>query len=156
MEPVDRFWYKVQKSDGCWEWQGCKNRQGYGLATVRGSTMAASRYAYELTFGPVPTEMHVCHHCDNPPCVRPDHLFLGTPQENKDDARRKGRRVGRFPRLGPKPRPHGRKAKLDVEAVAYIRANYVPWKVSLYALAKRFGVDPRTVHRVVTGETWAA
>ncbi len=89
----ERFWAKVRKSDGCWEWTGAANRQGYGrIALGRASgPRRAHRIAWELTHGPVPDGLWVLHHCDNPPCVRPDHLWLGTRADNARDCRLKGR-----------------------------------------------------------------
>lgn len=89
-----RFWSKVKKGAGCWEWTGSVNGGGYGLIFVRASENArrvAHGLAWEITNGPVPEGMFVLHKCDNPPCVRPDHLFLGTHQDNMNDAASKGR-----------------------------------------------------------------
>ena len=74
----NRFWTKVHKQDGnqCWLWTGAKNKQGYGTIECNG-TRAAHRIGYELTYGPIPEGMIVLHTCDNPPCVRPDHLRVG-------------------------------------------------------------------------------
>lgn len=89
-----RFWDGVDKQpgDGCWEWTGHCNDGGYGRVTRQTEDRLAHRYAWELENGPIPDGMFVCHHCDNPPCVRPDHLFLGTHTDNMRDAQRKGRR----------------------------------------------------------------
>lgn len=90
---ADRFWPKVQKGDGCWEWQGSRLPHGYGHLTIPGRGVPyAHRISWELTHGEIPDGLWVLHHCDNPPCVRPDHLFLGTAQDNVDDSIRKGRR----------------------------------------------------------------
>jgi hypothetical protein len=91
----ERFWLKVRKGEGCWEWQGARLPHGYGHLSVpdRGH-VNAHRIAWELTNGEIPDGLWVLHHCDNPPCVRPDHLFLGTAQDNVDDSIRKGRRSG--------------------------------------------------------------
>lgn len=93
---ADRFWEKVTKGDGCWEWQGARIPHGYGNMTVpdHGHDYA-HRISWQLHNGEIPAGLWVLHHCDNPPCVRPDHLFLGTAQDNVDDSIRKGRRTTR-------------------------------------------------------------
>lgn len=88
----DRFWEKVQKTDGCWLWLGAKNRKGYGDFYVsRASHQQAHRFSWEHHRGPIPNGKQVCHSCDEPSCVNPDHLWLGTTQENTADMLRKGR-----------------------------------------------------------------
>jgi hypothetical protein len=90
---VDRlFWSKVQKSDGCWEWQGHRTNWNYGYFTFRGDSIPAHRFSVELASGKrIPAGMVICHKCDNPPCVRPDHLFIGTHADNMRDMAEKGR-----------------------------------------------------------------
>lgn len=98
---LTRFWSKVDKNGPvmpymntpCWVWQGQRDRKGYGRFYF-GSTgrVAAHRLAYELENGPVLNELFACHHCDNPPCVNPDHIFPGTNLDNSMDAIKKGRR----------------------------------------------------------------
>ncbi len=92
-DPLERFWSKVIKTDTCWEWQGKPDIGGYGIFVIRSyERIRAHRFSWELyNRCPVPDGMFVCHHCDNPRCVRPDHLFIGTNQDNLRDASVKGR-----------------------------------------------------------------
>lgn len=90
-----RFWSKVgdPTTTGCREWQAARDRSGYGrLSSSRGSSpIKAHRLAYEFSFGKIPVDMDVCHHCDNPPCCNPEHLFLGDAKANAIDMVQKGR-----------------------------------------------------------------
>lgn len=88
---AERFWAKVDKSGDCWLWTGHKGSSGYGIFWIQRRPTQAHRLAYELSIGPIPHGLFACHHCDNPPCVRPAHLFLGTAKDNYWDARTKGR-----------------------------------------------------------------
>lgn len=93
----DRFWEKVDKTtnpDGCWVWTGAVTAPGqHGRIWVasEGRKVIASRVSWEMHFGPIPAGHEVCHTCDNPPCVYPGHLFLGTHRVNMQDASAKGR-----------------------------------------------------------------
>jgi hypothetical protein len=90
---MERFMDKVFKHpNGCWLWQGTQNGHGYGWFTWRdGKGGTAHRAAWRLFKGPIPTGLFVCHMCDTPECVNPDHLWVGTAQDNSDDQVRKGR-----------------------------------------------------------------
>lgn len=93
-ELVSRFWDKVLIGDGCWEWQASKLKQGYGMMRWRGRNRLAHRIALELWTGDIPPDdLDVLHACDNPSCVRPAHLFLGTHSDNMQDMFAKGRGV---------------------------------------------------------------
>lgn len=93
---IERFWSKVNKSDGCWMWTTGKNRSGYGMFKANKKMFISSRLSYQLQNGEIPKGMFVCHKCDNPSCVNPDYLFLGTPQDNVDDMIAKGRQAIRL------------------------------------------------------------
>lgn len=91
----ERFWAYVAKQDGdvCWEWTGKRDGPGYGALWVAGKTRGAHRVSWEMHNGAIPPGMFVCHSCDNRGCVRPDHLWLGTNEDNMQDAANKGRLV---------------------------------------------------------------
>ena len=137
----ERFWSKVDTSGSCWLWQGAKQRDGYGSFGAP-ATRRAHRIAYELAHGPIPVGLFVCHTCDNPGCVNPAHLFLGTHQDNMADQRAKGRG-----RLGLR---NGR-GKLSDAQIADIRARFTMGERAS-DLAEVFGVTTRHIQKVVTGK----
>jgi hypothetical protein len=91
----DRFWSNVVKDpdewNGCWIWTGAEGHWGYGTFSLEGETYSTHRLSYIMHYGEIPVDLMVLHYCDTPPCVRPDHLFLGTQLDNQQDRRRKGR-----------------------------------------------------------------
>lgn len=138
----EAFWARVDKSGDCWEWTGPRHQQGYGLVGHR--SRKAHRVSYELANGPIPDGMLVRHLCHNPPCVRPDHLTLGTQKDNMADMYAAGR---------------GRKAtgtrngngKLTDAQIAEIRSRYVFRKVTHRMLAAEYGVSESLVSNICGG-----
>ncbi len=143
------FWSRVKKSDGCWEWQGKIKRGrtgGYGLLMWKGEPDArAHRVAYELSHGPIPSGKLVCHTCDNPPCCRPDHLFLGTSLENMQDAKAKGRIV-RGHCVGS--------AKLTEQQVKEVRERHALGESGVN-IAHSLSVTPSMIYRILAGLAWS-
>jgi hypothetical protein len=88
------FWKNVDKTDSCWIWKGKKSSE-YGFFKINKIWIGAHRIAWQLIYGEIPNGLFVCHKCDNPPCVKPDHLFLGTAKDNNQDAAKKGRFSGK-------------------------------------------------------------
>jgi len=143
---AERFEAKVDKRttpEACWPWTAHKSPAGYGQIRVNGETLIASRVAWELTVGPIPAGLDVLHHCDNPPCVNPKHLFLGTDIENQQDSVEKGRHNANCGEGRPG-------AKLTVAAVKEIRKS----DLSTYKLASKFGVSRRAIRAVLDGRNW--
>lgn len=90
---INRFWSKVEKSEesDCWTWSGAKIYSGYGRIYVSGKVYSAHRVSFKIKNGYLDDTLFVCHRCDNPSCVNPNHLFLGTAKDNMKDQREKGR-----------------------------------------------------------------
>ena len=142
-----RFWEKVRKGTDCWEWIGA-NTRGYGVfgrfnADGKWSTILAHRLSYEMASGRIPEGVIVCHHCDNPRCVRPEHLFLGTDKDNQVDKCAEGRNC----------RGERRSKGLTDGDVRLIRTLYAEG-ASQPSLALRFGVARTTINDIVNLYTW--
>lgn len=179
-EESRRFWSKVDASagaDGCWLWTAAKSEKGYGIFGLRGKTYKAPRIAYREGYGSDPGPLHVCHNCpggDNPACVNPTHLFLGTIQINNADMVRKGRHVpggtrcgknGKW-RRGPEHPNTGRStdyapqgeahpgAKLSGDDVRAIRERYAQGGISYVRLAAHYGVNQSAIAKIVTRKHW--
>lgn len=149
LRPVaDRFWEKVDKSGECWLWIGAKSSPWlYGNLLISGRKYRlAHRISWELTYGSIPDGLCVLHHCDNPSCVRPSHLWLGTQLDNSKDCIAKGRdRRGEQHPM----------AKLTEGQVIEIYRVHMDEGLSHRALASRFGVSPSCINDVLTGKNWA-
>lgn len=165
----DRFWSHVEKTDTCWLWTGAGGRRGYGFLNLDGRPYPAHRLAYELTYGLLLPGIWCLHHCDNPPCVRPDHLFLGTRGDNVRDMVAKQRhwaavhpeRVlrgamhhsARHPELRPRGEAHAR-ATLTNALVREIRRLYSEAHVSKSGIARGLGISRSCVQHVLAERTW--
>lgn len=162
--------------NGCWEWSGTRNDAGYGRLWINGRSEQAHRVAFRMAKGEIPEGMLVCHKCDNPPCIRPKHLFIGTYKDNLDDMMRKGR--GNFAsgeRNGTKTKPervargkrhafalhpeiimkgvgHGMHKLTDSE-VLFIR-KYCAKGGQQVAMARAFAVCKKTIGNIVHRKNW--
>lgn len=152
----DSFWGHVTKTETCWLYGRAKR---YHFVQRDGRTTTAHRYAWLITNGTIPLGLHVCHKCDNRQCVRPSHLFLGTPADNSADMARKGRaatgrRNGKYTK--PECTPRGEQtsnALLTTDDVLEIRAQRARG-ATLMALAEKYGVHFTTIHSASTGKNW--
>lgn len=140
-----RFVERVERTDGCWTWKGHRNRGGYGLfypgKAIAEREMLAHRFAYAMANGPIPEGFHVLHSCDNPPCVNPTHLWLGTDLENMRDASAKGRL-------------RGRNRRLTAEQARSLVSDYRAGGTSLLEVGRRYGVSMTTAQKTVHSSWW--
>ena len=145
----DRFWSNVDQvtEDECWEWIGYRNKGGYGVFNLEhrhhgetGVRVLAPRMAWQLTNGPIPQGKYVLHKCDNPPCVNPKHLWIGSIADNQRDMAEKGR--GNAPRI------------LTKEQVLEIRAKYVKGQYGYIRLGKEYGVHHNTIVDIIKRRNW--
>lgn len=143
-----KFWEKVsipENAGDCWIWTGSKLRGGYGNININHKTKQAHRLSYELHYGKIPAGLDVLHKCDNPPCVNPHHLFLGTDKTNAEDRSAKGRTVKGV--LLPI-------SKLNDGNVKEIR-KLIALKIPRRKIAKLFGVGSTCITDIATGRTWS-
>jgi len=150
-----RFWSKVRKEPGakaCWEWTASK-RHGYGNFGVGSrsdgtrTVMSAPRVSWIMTYGDIPDRLWVLHKCDNPACVRPNHLFLGTHGHNMKDMATKNRRKGPLGQSHPD-------AKLTDDQVKEIRTRYSREAANGKLLASEYGVSNVMIYRIAKRLNW--
>lgn len=159
LSPHEAFWLHVEDVGECWMWKGNVSRR-YGRLYIAGRTIRAHRYAWEAVYGPVPDGLVVCHRCDQPLCVRPDHLFAATPAENNADRAAKGRSAkgDRHPaRMHPETRPRGEAhgmAKYTAQQIQGAKA-MIDAGHTLNDIARLTGINKSTLSKVKRGIQWA-
>jgi hypothetical protein len=142
---------QINADTGCWDWTGSRNNQ-YGNIFIRwengrGVMQQAHRASYELLFGEIPDGLVVCHKCDNPKCIRPDHLFVGTPQDNMDDMVAKGRG-------GSTRGSKNHLAKLNELDIPVIRRMCKDKKLTQQQIGDHFGVTRAAIKAIHLRVTW--
>lgn len=158
---VERFWSGVNKfghPKGCWIWTRYRDEDGYGHFNIHRKDILAHRFSWMIHNSlPIPDGMLICHDCDNPPCVNPDHLFIGTHQDNRQDAVNKGR-TAKGDKSGMRLHPgllqgekHGN-AKLTTEQVIEIRR--LKHTLSSRQLSERHGVTQAYIRAIILGLSW--
>jgi hypothetical protein len=160
---LERFEKRIDKTPGhgrngdCWIWTALTTNGGYGILVDNYERIRTHRFAWELENGPIPEGMQVLHHCDNPPCCRVSHLFLGTDADNVADKIAKGRgpdmKAVSLYRQNPVGERNGR-AILTWEIVRAIRDDRVSLGLSLSVLAKKYDTSVRTVSRIINNKNW--
>lgn len=148
-EFIESFKEKLGEDGECWPFLGSKNKDNYGQLTFRGRTHLAHRVSYTLFKWEIPKGMYVCHHCDNPICCNPYHLYIGTQKDNMRDMITRGRQNRHKP-LGET----NHFAVLNSEKVIEIRELKARTYMSDYKIAKMFGVSRATIQLIVTRKTW--
>lgn len=149
MEIKRRFYENVETSpeSECWKWVGGKDARGYGIFRAYGFAHRAHRFSWLLHYGEFPNEMLVCHKCDNPSCVNPEHLFLGTQFDNMRDMVNKGRNANVKGNKNPR-------ANLSDQDVMEIRRLWDDDRVSPKELSKMFGTPKSTINKIISSDTW--
>ena len=148
--PIDLSYFLERSSpepnSGCWIWMHARNWKGYGVIRTGGKTVRAHRVAYECATGKrAPQQADVCHRCDNPTCVNPGHLFVGSRSDNMKDCSAKGRLLTPFLKGEECPA-----SKLTAEQVRSIRRD----NRSQRKIASTYGVDKGTIAHIKNGKTW--
>lgn len=145
MNLPERFMKKVEITDSCWLWKAALTQDGYGAFWWDGKTLPAHRYAWSFYNGDIPKGMVICHKCDVMSCANPDHLFLGTVQDNHADMVKKRRNAS-----GEK----SGKAKLTSTQIIEMREKYKNSTHSCTELSKEYGITRENVYYIVHYKTW--
>lgn len=148
---LDRFWDKIDKTNDCWNWTAATTTQGYGRFKLNGKLVSAHVLSYMIHNDDYDSTKDVCHKCDNPSCVNPDHLFLGSRSDNMLDCLRKGRLNSKPPCV--KGERNGQ-SKLTVDDVIAIKA-LLKTSVTQKSIAQMFNVSPRAISDINNNKTWA-
>lgn len=144
--------YTVEPDTGCWIWNGVRSRDRYGKIKVQGKFIQAHRQSWSERYGPIPDGHHMCHRCDTPACVNPDHLFPGTDKQNSQDALRKNR-LNRWSE-GQRNGEGNPRAKLKNDDVKAIRSVASQGLMTTSRLARAYDVSPSTIRNIVLKQRW--
>lgn len=152
MSIVTKFMARVDKTNTCWLWKGIVGNHGRGRIQYKLRRVMAHRVAYEIFIGPIPEGLCVCHHCDVPRCVNPDHLFLGTQADNVADMINKGRgaRGENLSNTGES----NPAAKLTFIQVDEIRKRYAQGNISQARLGKEYGMSQVMIGNIIRRKCW--
>ncbi len=174
---ITRFLKYIDSSSGqesCWPWMGARSEKGYGKLKCNYVNYVAHRLSYEIKFGPIPNRMLICHHCDNPPCCNPSHLFCGTVQDNSNDMKAKGRQASgdrnvarckpwlmawgdRHPyRINPELHARGERVNTAILTADIVREIRIKrgCGATFIALARAYGCSKTNIRFICSLKTW--
>ena len=151
-EVEERFWPKVniKGAKECWPWVGQLTRGGYGRIKVGNRLVYATRVSLAISGVRVPTDKQACHHCDNPVCVNPEHLFLGTPDDNVQDCVRKGRQARLMGRHRGEGNPSAQLNEDQVKEILKMKGSVTPKRI-----AQKYGISRWAIYQILSGRKWS-